>query len=74
MVVRITKQGYSWPSMHRDVSRIIQDCEKCKEQSTVKKRAEIRAIAAGNAWPFSHWGVNILGPLSTAPGGLNSWQ
>ncbi|GJX60486.1 reverse transcriptase domain-containing protein [Tanacetum coccineum] len=70
MVVRITKQGYYWPSMHRDVSRIIQDCEKCKEQSVVKKRAEIGAIAAGNAWPFSHWGVNILGPLSTAPGGL----
>ncbi|GKD14081.1 reverse transcriptase domain-containing protein [Tanacetum coccineum] len=62
MVVRITKQGYYWPSMYKDVSRIIQDCEKCKEQSVVKKRAEIRAIAARNAWPFSHWGVNILGP------------
>ncbi|GKD36181.1 reverse transcriptase domain-containing protein [Tanacetum coccineum] len=54
----------------RYVSRIIQDCEKRKEQSVVKKRAEIGAIAAGNAWPFSHWGVNILGPLSTALGGL----
>ncbi|GJS23743.1 putative nucleotidyltransferase, ribonuclease H [Tanacetum coccineum] len=70
MVVRITKQGYYWPSMHKDVSRIIQDCEKCKEQSVVKKRAKIEAIVAGNAWPFSHWGVNILGPLSTAPRGL----
>ncbi|GJU47364.1 reverse transcriptase domain-containing protein [Tanacetum coccineum] len=29
-----------------------------------------QAIAAGNAWPFSHWGVSILGPLPTAPGGL----
>ncbi|GJW36215.1 reverse transcriptase domain-containing protein [Tanacetum coccineum] len=70
MVARITKQGYYWPSMHRDVSRVIQYCEKCKEQSAVKKRAEIGAIASKNAWPFSHWGVNILGPLSTAPGGL----
>ncbi|GJR72983.1 reverse transcriptase domain-containing protein [Tanacetum coccineum] len=70
MVVRITKQGYYWPSMHRDVARIIQDCEKCKEQSAVRKRAEIGAIATRNAWPFSHWGVSILGPLPTAPGGL----
>ncbi|GJY08324.1 reverse transcriptase domain-containing protein [Tanacetum coccineum] len=70
MVVRITKQGYYWPSMHRDVSRVIQDYEKCKEQSAMKKRAEIRAIAAGNAWLFSHWGVNILVPLLTALGGL----
>ncbi|GJX02494.1 reverse transcriptase domain-containing protein [Tanacetum coccineum] len=52
MVFRITKQGYYWPSMHIDVSRVIQDCEKCKVQSAVKKRAEIGAIASGNAWPF----------------------
>ncbi|GJR38508.1 reverse transcriptase domain-containing protein [Tanacetum coccineum] len=54
MVVRITKKEYYWPSMHRDVLRIIQDYEKCKEQSVVKKREEIGAITAGNAWPFSH--------------------
>ncbi|GKA96283.1 reverse transcriptase domain-containing protein [Tanacetum coccineum] len=51
-VVRITKQGYYWLSMHRDVARIIQNYEKCKEQSAMKKRAEIKAIAAGNTWPF----------------------
>nr|GEY53213.1 reverse transcriptase domain-containing protein [Tanacetum cinerariifolium] len=62
MVARMTKQGYYWPSMHRDVARIIQDCNKCKEQSAATKRAEIGAIAAGNAWPFSHWGVRILDP------------
>ncbi|GJY16052.1 reverse transcriptase domain-containing protein [Tanacetum coccineum] len=54
MVVRITKQGYYWLSMHKDISRIIQDCEKCKEQSAVKKMAEIRAIAAKNTCSFSH--------------------
>ncbi|GKE78661.1 reverse transcriptase domain-containing protein, partial [Tanacetum coccineum] len=43
---------------------------KCKEQSVAKKREEIEAITAGNAWPFSHWGVNILGTLSTALEGL----
>ncbi|GJW85020.1 reverse transcriptase domain-containing protein [Tanacetum coccineum] len=72
MVVKIIKQGYYWPSMHRDVARIIQDYERYKEQFTVRKRAEIRAIAAGNTWPFSHWGVSILRPLPTAPGGLKS--
>nr|GEV68780.1 reverse transcriptase domain-containing protein [Tanacetum cinerariifolium] len=54
MVVSITKQRYYWSSMHRDISRVIQDCENCKEQSAVKKRAEIKEIAARNAWPFSH--------------------
>ncbi|GKA93483.1 reverse transcriptase domain-containing protein [Tanacetum coccineum] len=31
MVVRITKQGYYWPSMHREAAKAIQDCDKCKE-------------------------------------------
>ncbi|GJV95220.1 reverse transcriptase domain-containing protein [Tanacetum coccineum] len=31
LVVRITKQGYYWPSMHKEVAKAIQDCEKCKE-------------------------------------------
>ncbi|GJR49156.1 reverse transcriptase domain-containing protein [Tanacetum coccineum] len=70
MVVRITKQGYYWPSMHRDTTKVLQDCEKCKEQSAIRKVAESNVITAGSGWSFSHWGVNILGPLPTAPGGF----
>ncbi|GJU64389.1 hypothetical protein Tco_1246224 [Tanacetum coccineum] len=70
MVVRITKQGYYWPSMHQDAAKILQDCEKCKEQSSIKKVAESNAMTAGSGWSFSHWGVNILGPLPTAPADL----
>ncbi|GJT51527.1 reverse transcriptase domain-containing protein [Tanacetum coccineum] len=44
MVVRITKQGYYWPSMHRDASKVLQDCEKCKEQSAIRKVADNSAI------------------------------
>ncbi|GKB05395.1 reverse transcriptase domain-containing protein [Tanacetum coccineum] len=67
MVVRITKQGYYWPSMHRDAAKILQDCEKCKEKSAIRKVAESSAMMAESGWPFSHWGVNILGPLPIAP-------
>ncbi|GJU99187.1 reverse transcriptase domain-containing protein, partial [Tanacetum coccineum] len=44
--------------------------KKCKEQYAVRKRAEIEAITDGNAWPFSYWGVSILGPLPTSPRGV----
>nr|GEU81365.1 hypothetical protein [Tanacetum cinerariifolium] len=70
MVVRIMKQGYYWPSMHRDDAKVLQDYKKCKEQSAIRKVAESSVITAGSGWPFSHWGVNILGPLPTAPGDL----
>ncbi|GKA26793.1 reverse transcriptase domain-containing protein [Tanacetum coccineum] len=70
MVVRITKQGYYWPSMHREAAKAIQDCNKCKEQSAIWKAGADGAITVGSTWPFSHWGIHILGPLPMAPGGL----
>ncbi|GKB25224.1 reverse transcriptase domain-containing protein [Tanacetum coccineum] len=50
----------------KEIHEVIQDCEKCKEQSAIRKIAENSAITAGSVWSFSHWGVNILGPLPTA--------
>nr|GEY02830.1 hypothetical protein [Tanacetum cinerariifolium] len=70
MVVRIIKQGYYWPSMHREAAKIVQDCDKCKEQSAVGKKGMYGAITVRSTWPFSHWGIHILGPLPMAPGGL----
>ncbi|GJY01267.1 reverse transcriptase domain-containing protein [Tanacetum coccineum] len=70
MVVRITKQGYYWTSMHGEAAKAIQDCDKCKEQSAIRKAGVDGAIAVGSMWPFSHWGIHILGPLPMAPGGL----
>nr|GEW61707.1 reverse transcriptase domain-containing protein [Tanacetum cinerariifolium] len=69
MVVRITKQGYYWPSMHREAAKIIQDYDKCKEQSAIRKSGMNEAITVRSTWPFSLLGIHILGPLPMAPGG-----
>ncbi|GKC00113.1 hypothetical protein Tco_0986249 [Tanacetum coccineum] len=55
--------------MHRDAANVLQDYKKCKEQSAIRKVVEISAITAKSKWPFTHWGVNILGPFPTALGG-----
>ncbi|GJT48346.1 reverse transcriptase domain-containing protein [Tanacetum coccineum] len=70
MVVRIIKQGSYWPSMHKEAAKAIQDCDKCKEQSAIRKARADGAITVGSMWPFSHWGIHILGPLPMALGGL----
>ncbi|GJS17712.1 reverse transcriptase domain-containing protein [Tanacetum coccineum] len=69
LVVRITEQGFYWPSIHREVAKAIQDCEKCKEESAIRKARTSRSIAE-STWPFSHWGIHIIGLLPMAPGGL----
>nr|GEU60330.1 reverse transcriptase domain-containing protein [Tanacetum cinerariifolium] len=53
MVVRITKQGYYWPSMHMKAVKIIQDCDKCKEQSEIRAGMD-GAIIVESTWPFRH--------------------
>nr|GEY10518.1 hypothetical protein [Tanacetum cinerariifolium] len=53
MVVRITKQGYYWPSMHRAAAKVLQYYKKCTEQSAIRKVAESSAITARSGWPFS---------------------
>nr|GFB26942.1 reverse transcriptase domain-containing protein [Tanacetum cinerariifolium] len=40
----ITKQGLEL-ALQRDAAEVIQDCEKCKEQSAIRKAAENDAIA-----------------------------
>ncbi|GKB16137.1 reverse transcriptase domain-containing protein [Tanacetum coccineum] len=53
-----------------EAAKAIQDCDKCKEQSAIRKVGVDGAITVGSTWPFSHWGIHILGPLPMAPGGL----
>ncbi|GKA38654.1 reverse transcriptase domain-containing protein [Tanacetum coccineum] len=55
MVVRVMKQGYYWPLMHRDATKIIQDCTQCQEYSMLRKVPSKDAISSGNSWLFSYW-------------------
>ncbi|GJS34796.1 reverse transcriptase domain-containing protein [Tanacetum coccineum] len=56
------------PSMYMDAEKAIQDCDRCKEQSAIRKAGVDGAIAVGSTWPFSHWGIQILRPLPMALG------
>ncbi|GJX16350.1 reverse transcriptase domain-containing protein [Tanacetum coccineum] len=37
MVVKVTKQGFYWPLMYRDVAETIQDCTQCQTYSTAAR-------------------------------------
>nr|GEW31791.1 reverse transcriptase domain-containing protein [Tanacetum cinerariifolium] len=61
---------FSWTPKLWEVAKAIQDYEKCKEQSAIRKAETIRAITTGSMWPFSHLGIHILGLLPMSPRGL----
>ncbi|GJT01040.1 hypothetical protein Tco_0822209 [Tanacetum coccineum] len=60
MMVRITKQGYYWKSMHRDAAKVIQECKNYKEQSAIRKVAKNGAIAAENGWSLTYGSEAII--------------
>ncbi|GJR48121.1 reverse transcriptase domain-containing protein [Tanacetum coccineum] len=70
MVVNVTKQGYYWPSMYKDAAKMIQDCTQCQAYSTMARASNNNATTINSTLTFSHWGINILRPLPTAPGSL----
>ncbi|GKD23052.1 reverse transcriptase domain-containing protein [Tanacetum coccineum] len=69
VVSKITRLGYYWSSMHKDAKELIQKCEACQIYSSVPRKPKQEMTSIMLAWPFSQWGINIVGPLPTAPGG-----
>ncbi|GJT11985.1 reverse transcriptase domain-containing protein [Tanacetum coccineum] len=70
VVSKITRLGYYWPSMHKDAKELIQKCEACQIYSSVPRKPKEELTFIMSAWPFSQRGIDIVGPLPTAPGGV----
>lgn len=63
IVAKAIRQGYYWPSMHRDARKKILKCDSCQIHSPVPQLTPIMA-----PWPFYQWGMDIVGPLPPAAG------
>uniref|UniRef100_A0A2N9ENB8 Uncharacterized protein n=1 Tax=Fagus sylvatica TaxID=28930 RepID=A0A2N9ENB8_FAGSY len=65
---RAIGQGYWWPYMQKDAAQYVKQCDKCQRfaPSIHQPAASLNPIAS--PWPFSQWGLDIVGPLPRAPG------
>uniref|UniRef100_A0A2N9IDL4 Uncharacterized protein n=1 Tax=Fagus sylvatica TaxID=28930 RepID=A0A2N9IDL4_FAGSY len=61
-------QGYWWPYMQKDAAQYVKKCDKCQRfaPSIHQPAASLNPITS--PWPFSQWGLDIVGPLPRAPG------
>jgi hypothetical protein len=64
---RAIGQGYWWPYMQKDAAQYVKKCDKCQRfaPSIHQPAASLNPIAS--PWPFSQWGLDIVGPLPRAP-------
>ncbi|GJR07615.1 reverse transcriptase domain-containing protein [Tanacetum coccineum] len=68
VVAKVIRQGYYWPTMHRDTKEEIRKCDSCQIHSPIPKLPKILMTSIMAPWPLFQWGMDVLGPLPEAPG------
>ncbi|GAU34822.1 hypothetical protein TSUD_394480 [Trifolium subterraneum] len=58
------RAGYYWPTMQNDAKDHVLKCDKCHGDMHLAPAHELKALIS--PWPFSWWGMDILGPFPTA--------
>ena len=64
---RAHTQGYYWPTMKADVTNHTKECDRCQRLAPILKSPMQDLISISSPWPFAQWGIDIVGPLPTAP-------
>ena len=63
-------QGFFWPTMKNDAAEYVKRCDKCQRYSSFIRAHPEQLTAIFCPWPFSKWGIDLIGPFPTAPGSL----
>ena len=66
LVGKAFSQGFYWPTALRDVDEVIHRCEGCQFYAwqTHLLAQELQTIPI--TWPFTVWGLNMVGPSKRA--------
>ena len=64
---RAHTQGYYWPTMKSDAADYVKKCDPCQRMSPILKSPVQDLVSIFSPWPFAQWGIDIVGPLPTAP-------
>jgi hypothetical protein len=63
-------QGFYWPIVVSDADSLVCHCEGCQFFSHQKHMPSHQLQTITIAWPFSTWGLDLVGPFKKAKGGF----
>ena len=64
------RQGFYWPTALQDATSLVTKCEVCQFHSKKLHQPAQALQTIPLSWPFSVWGLDILGPFPRAAGGF----
>ena len=65
LVHKLIRAGYYWPTMQKDAQAYVRACDKCQRFSNIIRQATKELTPMTVPWPFTQWGLDIIGPFPT---------
>ena len=69
LVGNALRQGFYWPTAIADAEQIVRTCEGCQFYARQTHMSVQALQTIPITWPFAVWGLDMIGPLTKAPGG-----
>ncbi|XP_024018099.1 uncharacterized protein K02A2.6-like [Morus notabilis] len=70
LALKVLRQGYYWPKLKKDAFQYARRYDKCQRYATIPRAPPEKLTSVPSPWPFTKWGIDLIGPLHPAPGGL----
>jgi hypothetical protein len=70
LVAKAFRHGFYWPMAKADADRIMELCQGCQMYSKQSHMPATTLHMIPITWHFAVWGLDMVGPLKTAPSGF----
>jgi ribonuclease HI len=71
LVSKAFRRVFYWPTALGDAEELFRRCQGCQYFAKQQHVSAYKLVTIPPTWPFACWGLDMIGPLSTAPGGFN---
>jgi hypothetical protein len=71
LVSKAFRRAFYWPTALGDAEELVRRCQGCQYFSKQQHVPAYKLVTIPPTWPFACWGLHMIGPLPTAPGGFN---
>ncbi|XP_020218740.1 uncharacterized protein LOC109801971 [Cajanus cajan] len=68
LAAKVIRAGYYWPTLTADCAKFVQHCRQCQQHGPLTHQPPEELHSITTPWPFSIWGMDILGPFPSGKG------
>jgi hypothetical protein len=71
LVSKAFRRAFYWPTALGDAGELVRRCQGSQYFAKQQHVPAYKLVTIPPTWPFACWGLDMIGPLPTAPGGFN---